>query len=428
MSKKRILSLFLLSFIVIYGCATEEIPIQKEAQIEPEAIVEEKILQEEKETETDIIEEAEEPADEIQQDIADAQKKDFGPVWNQRIEDALAPSDCMPVAKPQYPSSYYQGPLIDTHLHIPAIPDWSPEDDEEAANGETPEGRFGGPQALLGWNVKMSEIACTLEREGTTKNFAFFPVYEEIPEQLLEIAYQTMEQYPESFTPFIMSPGNDNEPDGYPTIDAAILAKMLEVYPDLFQGYGEIGLYERENGAKALPPDSKRLQEIYPLIKKHKLLAYFHPGEGQLNNFKNVLRQHPDIIFIVHGDEIEQDISDLMDKYPNIYYTNDPSYSQHFPLFVGKSKEKFLSSVEKDFDSLIAKEIKRWKKMIEAHPDRFMWGTDRGDAVWNYDQDVGLFLVKYARAFIGKLDPKVQEKFAYKNAERLINMSGESAN
>src|SRR3989338_4093798 len=326
------------------------------------------------------------------------------------------------VAKPQYPSSYYQGPLIDTHLHIPAIPDWSPEDEEEA-NGEATEGRFGGPQALLGWNVKMSEIACTLEREGTTKNFAFFPLYEEIPEQLLEIAYRTMKQYPELFTPFIMSPGNDNEPDGFPTVDAATLQKMLEVYPGLFEGYGEIGLYERENGAKALPPDSKRLQEIYPLIKKHKLLAYFHTGEGQLNNFKNVLRQHPDIIFIVHGDEIEQDILDLMDKYPNIYYTNDPSYSQHFTLFVGKSKEKFLAAVEKDFDALIAKDIKRWKNMIEAHPDRFMWGTDRGDAVWNYDQDVGLFLVKYARAFIGKLDPKVQEKFAYQNAERLVNIN-----
>jgi len=237
-----------------------------------------------------------------------------------------------------------------------------------------------------------------------------------------------MKQYPEQFTPFIMSPGNDNEPDGFPTVDAGTLQKMLEVYPVLFEGYGEIGLYERENGAKALPPDSKRLQEIYPLIKKHKLSAYFHPGEGQLNNFKNVLKQHPDIIFIVHGDEIEQDILDLMDKYPNIYYTNDPSYSQHFPLFVSKSKEKFLAAVNRDFDSLIAKDVKRWKNMIEKHPDRFMWGTDRGDAVWNYDQDVGLFLVKYARAFIGKLDPNVQEKFAYKNAERLINMSGESAN
>ena len=29
-------------------------------------------------------------------------------------------------------------------------------------------------------------------------------------------------------------------------------------------------------------------------------------------------------------------------------------------------------------------------------------------------------MVKYARAFIGKLDPAVQEKVGYKNAERII--------
>ncbi len=344
-------------------------------------------------------------------------------VWKKRIDAAMAPSYCPPVTKVEYPSSYYQGPLIDTHLHIPSIPDWSPEQDPS----ETPEGRFGGPQALLGWNVKISEIACTINQEGTHKNFAFFPVNEgEISVYLLEIWNRTMREYPAEFTPFIMSSGNDNEPDGFPTVDAKTLQDMLAASPGLFQGYGEIGLYERENnGDKALPPDAAYLQAIYPLIKKYQLIVYFHPGEGQLQNFKNVLKQHQEIMFIVHGDEIENDISDLMDTYPNIYYTNDPSYSQHFPLFVGKSKEDFLTAVEKDFDSLLAKDITRWKSMIERHPDRFMWGTDRGDAAWNYDRDVGLFLVRYARAFIGRLSPEVQEKYAYKNAERLIDMSGE---
>ena len=213
--------LILLSFLLI-GCDTREAPTQKgtqtvtetaieeeipkeETQAEPGAVAEEDISQEEIKAE---ITEAEEPEQEAKQDAAEV-LKDFGPVWNKRIDNALAASDCPPISKIQYPSSYYQGPLIDTHLHIPAIPDWSPEDEEEA-NEETPEGRFGGPQALLGWNVKMSEIACTLKNEGTTKNFAFFPVYEHIPEELLEIVHQTTEQYPELFTSFIMSSGSMN--------------------------------------------------------------------------------------------------------------------------------------------------------------------------------------------------------------------------
>ncbi len=406
LKKRLLLVLFALISVLLVACAPEEVSAPKGASA-PEVVSAPEEAP------------AEEPEPIVVEDAEDKELSFEEKVWRERIEKAMAPSECPDTSKPEYPASYYQGPLIDTHLHIPAIPDWSAEEEEERED-EEPEGRFGGPQALLGWNVKMSEIACTLKHEGTTKNFAFFPVYEHIPEELLEIAHQTMERYPELFTPFIMSSGNDDEVDGYPTVDAATLAEMLDIYPGLFHGYGEIGLYERENGARALPPDAAYFNGIYPLVKNNKLLVYFHPGEGQLNNFKNVLKQHPDIIFIVHGDEIEEDILDLMDKYLNIYYTNDPSYSQHFPLFVGKSKEKFLTAVERDFDSLIAKDIKRWKNMIEEHPDRFMWGIDRGDASWNYDADVGLFLVKYARAFIGKLDPKVQEKFAYQNAEKLL--------
>ncbi|MBI4399545.1 amidohydrolase family protein [Candidatus Micrarchaeota archaeon] len=339
-------------------------------------------------------------------------------VLRQHVEAAMEPSPCPVIEKQEYPDSYYKGPLTDTHLHIPAIPDFDPREDREI-----PPGRFGGPRALLGWNVRMSEIACTLKNEGTIKNFAFFPVYPEIPSQLLEIANRTMQQYPTSFTPFIMPPGKDDVP---PTAEANALSDMLDEYPGLFRGYGEIGIYdirERNRKAEDFPPDAQIFQEIYPVVKKHKLMVYMHPGEGHKDNFENVLKQHPDIDFIVHGDEIEGDIDDLMDKYPNIYYTCDPSYYQHFPLYVGKSREEFLAAAEKDFDSLIEKDLERWKKLIEKHPDRVMWGTDRGDAEWNYDVEVGLFLVRYARAFIGRLDHSVQENFAYKNAEQLINKS-----
>src|SRR3989338_3875135 len=133
-----------------------------------------------------------------------------------------------------------------------------------------------------------------------------------------------MSLYPNQFTPFIMSSGNDGDPDGFPTVDAKTLKSMLAVYPELFEGYGEIGLYGRENGGSPeLPPDSKRLQEIYPIIKEHKLVVYFHPEENQKEKFEKILKQHPEITFIVHGDQIEHDIVDLMDKYPNIYYGID---------------------------------------------------------------------------------------------------------
>ena len=49
-----------------------------------------------------------------------------------------------------------------------------------------------------------------------------------------------------------------------------------------------------------------------------------------------------------------------------------------------------------------------------------MPSTDRADIAWNYSTDVGKLLSDFGRAFIGKFDPEIQEKIAYKNAEDII--------
>jgi len=77
------------------------------------------------------------------------------------------------------------------------------------------------------------------------------------------------------------------------------------------------------------------------------------------------------------------------------------------------------------YHRILASALHYWKPLIEAHPDQVMWCLDRDpNILWTYDRDVGLKLVDYGRAFIGRLDPAVQERFGYKNAERLINTSG----
>lgn len=424
--KKECRTFLLVIFILLFslfllGCTQQQMPISQESveiasETIPAPVIETSPIEENKPAENTILNQEEEEREELSPEEK---------VWRGRVEKALAPSPCPEAAKIEYPSTYYQGPLIDTHLHIPSIPDWSPEEDEQM-KGQVPEGRFGGPQALLGWNVKMSEIACTIKREGTHKNFAFFPAYGgEISRYQLEIWDRTMQEYPEQFTPFIMSSGNDDQPDGFPTVDAETLKEMLAVYPNLFQGYGEIGLYTRENGGSPeLPPDAPRLQAIYPIVKQHNFVVYFHLGDGHKDNFEKVLTQYPDITFIWHGDQLSvEEVKDVLSKHPNAYYGVDEFFGgerEIFELYVGKSKEEYLEAANQKFDKIVQQAISHWKPLIERHPDRVIWGTDRGDAVWNYDLEVGQMQVKIARAFIGRLDPAVQEKFAYKNAERLV--------
>lgn len=287
---------------------------------------------------------------------------------------------------------------------------------------------------LLGVNTKITDIICTLEKENTEKVFAFFPVYKEIPKQMVEVVKRTMEKYPDKFVPFIMTPDNDGSPDGFPTVNSDVLREMLAIEPGLFKGYGEIGLYARGDhggpkGAPELPPDSQRLLEIYPIVRENNLVVYFHLGEGQRESFEKVLDENPNINFIWHGDQLisyeegGQDLSnvdEILTNHPNAYYGIDELYGDVWLLKPEVSKEEFFEHFE-DYEELLKKDVKTWKALIEKHPEQVIWGTDRGGiALWSIDEDVGLVLTNYARAFIAKLDPAVQEKFAYKNAEKII--------
>jgi hypothetical protein len=288
----------------------------------------------------------------------------------------------------------------------------------------------------MGDNITISDIACTIRQEHTKKVFAFFPVFpDDHTREFLDLAVGAMKQHPDVFVPFIMSPDRDNDPDGSPTVGTDTLQAMLSVYPDLFRGYGEIGLYARGDhggptGSAALPPDSPRLRAIYPVVRKHSLVVYFHLGEGQQDSFERVLRENPDINFIWHGDQLIsyengrqnlQYIEEIISRHPNVFYTVDELYGDDWLIKPEFTQEDFLEHLA-NYEVLLQEDLDTWQGIIERHPDQFMWGTDRSPQVlWSHDPAVGQALTGYGRAFIARLDPAVQEKFAYKNAERLLS-------
>ena len=347
-------------------------------------------------------------------------------IWEKRINDSFLPINCPKFNERNLDDSFYKGPMIDTHIHIANIPDGGPYD-EFNPNDIKP---------LMGVNVKITDYICMMETEGTKKVFGFFPVYPEIPVEMVEVVKRTMQLYPDKFVPFIMPPDHDDRPDGFPTVDSETLRNMFNAEPNLFRGYGEIGLYMRgdhggSTGSPELPPDSKRLMEIYPLIRENKLLVYFHLGEGQKEAFERVLEGNPDINFIWHGDQLVSHqngkenlklIDEILSKHPNAYYGVDQLYGNVWLLKPEVIKEEFLKHF-RDYDPLLKKDLETWKWFIEKHPDQVLWGTDRGwSSPWSLDPDVALTLNNYTRAFIGRLNLDVQEKFAYKNAEKLIGL------
>jgi predicted TIM-barrel fold metal-dependent hydrolase len=341
-------------------------------------------------------------------------------VWDQRIDAAMAPSECPDEYSADLPIGSYTGPLTDAHFHIPHLPDSRPNQREFERGFLTLEDldQELGQRTLLGLNITIRDVTCTLEREGTEKAWAFFPVFQNIPEQSIEVAARTMDAYPDQFVPFIMSPGPHDVP---PSVEADVLREMLEAAPpNFFRGYGEIGLYAIQGVRPDYPPDHKMFDEIYDIVEEYGLAVYLHPGNGHEGGLARVLEAHPDTTFIVHGDGIQPAIDDLMSRFPNVYYGIDGIYGDQYLLKSGETTETFIEAIS-DRERILQIDVDEWGEMIEKYPTRFVWGVDREPrAHWTYTLEASEAIISYMREFIGRLDPAVQENFAYKNAARLF--------
>ncbi len=342
--------------------------------------------------------------------------------WTQILEAALEPSECPATPPVEYPSGYYTGPLIETHFHMPPLSD----DFDTGGDDGSDDGDGGGgvdselydaiaenDRPLLGATTTIDEIACALTQEGTTTAFTFFPVYNDAPAALIDLAYNTVERHGILFVPFIQSTSSEIS-----TVEAEVLEEMLGLRPDLFVGFGEVG--DSPTEPINLPPDAPIYVGDFEVAQSHELLVYFHPGVGDHENLDRALKMFPDVTFLVHGDFVRPYIGDLMAGNPNVYYTFNDIFDEVTPMFRFGDKQDFIDAMERDWEQLLDQAMVHYEDLINQYPDRFMWGTDRADIVWNYHADIGQLLVKFGRDFIGRLDPAVQDKVGYLNAESLL--------
>jgi len=324
---------------------------------------------------------------------------------DKNIEQAFIEKECDLSPQPRAfdTGAYYTGPLIDAHVHMPMFIEPPPGVTTDAGSV-----RF----AVLGKDVTMGDIICLMDQENIKKMIGFFITSEFImTEQSLRVVRQTEEKYPNRIVPFLMP-----MPLFTPLINPPALDQILSSNNGLFKGYGELALYF--DVFAGLNPDDAVFLETYTVLDKHNLIVMIHPVGGQVDTLKRVVENNPDVRFLFHGgDEVADYITDLL-VYPNVYYSIDGELLPNW--YDIENKEEFITQVTENFDFLLDENIEKWKEKIRDHPDQFMWGTDRG-GYWHFDEDVGRLIEEFSRAFIARLDPEVQDRYAYKNAERLLN-------
>jgi hypothetical protein len=301
-------------------------------------------------------------------------------------------------------ASYYEGPLFDTHVHIPAV---LPPPKIIQAN-------IPQDYASLGKRLTIADIVCLMDRENIISTVAFFP-YMDFPfvrKPFVDIAKRTSEVHKDRIIPFLAPISFINV---VPAPDT--LKKTFDKHEEAYLGYGEVTFYKDAYRGLGLSPDDPQFLEVYDILGERDLMVMIHPDHNQIQALENAFTNNPDVTFILHGMDLDSSLYRILRIYPNVYYSVDSPSLETF--FVANSKEDFLKSMKKNFHVYLERAVFEAKPLIEANPTKVMWGTDRLRS-WHFDEEVGRVLEEYSRAFIGRLSPGVQEMYAHKNAERLF--------
>ena len=316
----------------------------------------------------------------------------------------------------------YDGPLFDAHLHLVGADSGDMINDQE-------DRLFINPK-------NADKFFASMDKQGVIGMIGFFPVHHEnfFPgkdwdDVFLEQTEDVVDRYCDRIIPFL-----------YPT-SLIVVSPTTKLRIELidnyikdslfpFRGIGELhgGDYPGEDvplyvGYKL---NDQVMFELYDYAAENNLVMMIHPRAIDLEDLRDALAHNRKTVFLLHGaggaDGIETFLSTLFQENENLYYSLDA-------LLLGDNnvaqddmtKKAFMNNLQSNevYYGLLATALHNWKPLIEEYPDRMMWGTDVLYS-WHFEHEVYSELAWFARDFIGGLSPEVQERFGYKNAERLL--------
>jgi hypothetical protein len=316
--------------------------------------------------------------------------------------------DCALSPKPREfnAAPYYEGPLIDAHLHMPV-----------SSSIVAAVGRRMGFDRMpsFGGELTPDYLACLFKSEGITRVIGFFHSTRYNLGAEVRAAKNFEKKYPNLVAPFFMPGTNDML-----RVSTSTVRSTFEKNKGLFKGVGEVKIFDNGSLLRSV------FLFHFDLARTYGVPVMLHPYEKHRTEVLEVLKLYPTVRFLFHGGHDSDWVVGYMKQFPNVYYSIDADmvglYGSGGPKEGQRkdpTKEEFIAHVRGNFNETLRVALAEWKPRIEAHPDRFMWGTDRWYD-WHFDAEVGGLIEEFGRAFIGRLDPSVQERFAHRNAEAFL--------
>ena len=210
-----------------------------------------------------------------------------------------------------------------------------------------------------------------------------------------------------------------------------LAASQKIVGKEFIRGLGEVETQEwaaRHNDARVL--------QLVNLAQKNDLNFMFHPVASKIGDVEKIIEAYPDTTFLIHMyredlDDSKTQLIKLLQEHDNLYFSMDAAHILFVDSLGGdlvyvfdsenkqSSIDKFVSTFESKEKTMAADAIAAYKPLVDAVPDKVMWGTEIGPE-YAFDSKVFDRAVKISRFVIAGFDKEDQEAVGYKNALRVF--------
>ena len=195
------------------------------------------------------------------------------------------------------------------------------------------------------------------------------------------------------------------------------------------RGFGEV-----ETQEWSVRHNDPRIIQLIDMAEENNINFMFHPVANKIDDVKKIIEAYPDTTFLIHM--YRDDLDDSMDKlikilkeHDNIYFSMDAAHILHVNgndiiyQYDSRDKEssikKFISTYDSKEKSLVTSAIQAYKPLVDAAPDKVMWGTEIGPE-YAFDPEVFDRAIKISRLVIAGFDEEDREAVGYKNALRVF--------
>ena len=198
---------------------------------------------------------------------------------------------------------------------------------------------------------------------------------------------------------------------------------------DFIKGFGEV-----ETQEWSIRYNDPGIIELINLAKNNNINFMFHPVASKISDVQEMIEAYPNTIFLIHlyREDLEKSKTQLikiMQEHDNLFFSMDAAHIIHINNqdiiydYDSANKEssinQFVSAFDSKEKSLVNEAIAAYKPLVDAVPDKVMWGTEIGPE-YAFDSRVFDRAVKASRLVIAGFDQEDQEAVGYKNALRVF--------